>query len=38
MLGKEHEVGSIETGKKANILILRENPTINIKNITSAFV
>ena len=35
MLGKENDIGSVETGKKANILILRENPTININNLGS---
>lgn len=35
MLGKENEIGSVETGKKANMLILKENPTININNIKS---
>lgn len=35
MIGKEGEIGSIETGKKANLLLLSENPIIDIKNLKS---
>ncbi len=35
MLGKENEIGSIEIGKKANLLILSENPIDEIKHLQS---
>jgi len=34
-LGKESEIGSIETGKKANLIILNNNPLTNISHIHS---
>lgn len=34
-LGKEKETGTIETGKKANLIILDKNPLENISNIRS---
>ncbi len=33
MIGQEHNIGSIEAGKKANLLILKNNPMVNIENI-----
>jgi len=35
MLGKENEIGSIEVGKKANLLILKSNPLTSINNVKS---
>lgn len=38
-LGKESEIGTIEKGKKANLILLNENPLENINNIrTLAYV
>lgn len=35
MIGKEQEIGSVEMGKKANLLVLRKNPIKDINNIAS---
>jgi imidazolonepropionase-like amidohydrolase len=35
MIGKENEIGSIEIGKRANLIILKNNPLKNINNIKS---
>ena len=35
MIGKEDEIGSIEVGKKANLIILRNNPMEDINQIKS---
>lgn len=35
MMGKENEIGSIERGKKANLLVLKSNPLENIANMKS---
>lgn len=32
MIGKENRIGSIEVGKKANIIVLRSNPLLDIEN------
>lgn len=32
MIGKENRIGSIEVGKKANIIVLRLNPLLDIEN------
>ncbi|TAL64082.1 MAG: hypothetical protein EPN88_11475, partial [Bacteroidetes bacterium] len=34
-LGLDNEIGTIEKGKKANLILLNENPLENIKNIHS---
>jgi len=34
-LGKENEIGTIQEGKKANIVLLNKNPLENIKNVKS---
>ncbi len=34
ILNKEHEFGTVNKGKKANLIILNENPIENIENIT----
>lgn len=38
MIGKENEIGSIEIGKKANLLILKNNPLKNINSLKSSEV
>jgi len=35
MIGEENAIGSIEIGKKANLLVLKENPTKDINNFKS---
>ena len=35
MIGKEDEIGSIEVGKKANLIILKNNPVEDINQIKS---
>ena len=38
MIGQEQEIGSIEVGKKANLVILNENPIIDINNIKTVLM
>ncbi len=33
MIGQENSIGSIEAGKKANLLVLKSNPTTDISNL-----
>ncbi len=33
MIGEEHRIGSITVGKRANLLVLKENPTRDINNL-----
>ena len=38
MIGQEDEIGSIEVGKKANLLILKENPTEDINLLKNPYI
>ena len=38
ILGKSDEIGSIEVGKNADMLVLNANPTENLSNLSDVFM